>query len=142
MESKKRSRASDRPTFDEFHQIVTKMASGQKFTKAAIEAFRLVYFSYLDHVAVELEQHDKVSENDGVVLRACQVNSSPQFSAWADLAQSLLQEKGHKISSTKSSSRTKRAKQVTAEMEAEQERLLKKSLDAMKTSKIAHATTK
>lgn len=134
MNSKIGKRSNDRPTLDEFHQLVTTLSPDQPFTKAAIEAFRAAYFFYLDEVAFSLVQHDKVSEKDEIVLKACQRNGEDKlFLGWANQAQDiLLKKKSHGGPATGSKSKGKRRKKMTAEMEAEQERLLKVSMDAMK----------
>jgi hypothetical protein len=132
MDSRKRKGSNIRPTLDDFHQIVKQLAHDQKFTKAAVESFRHVFFSYLHEIALSLVEHDKVSESDGNVSKACVLDDSPLFVTWEKEARDLLQAKRNSSTSTDRRSKPKRPKQVTEEMEAEQERLLKKSMDTLK----------
>jgi hypothetical protein len=132
MDASKRKRGIDRPTLDEFHEIVKQLAPGQKFTKAAVESFRTAYFRYLSLVASSLVLHDKVVESDGIVSDACMLDKNPVVVGWEKVAQNLLQAKKGITSTANSRSKAKRPKQITAEMEVEQERLLKKSMDALK----------
>jgi len=134
MDSRKRKRSNDRPTLDEFHQIVKQVAPDQKFTKAALESFRHIYFCFLAEIASSLVRHDKVIESDGIVSKACGLGDNPLFIAWEREGHQLLKAKKDGNGNVTSGRRSKQRlpKQITQEMEAEQERLLKKSMDAHK----------
>ena len=133
MDSRKRKRSNDRPTLDEFYQIVKQVAPDQKFTKAAVEAFRHVYFCFLAEIASSLVHHDKVLESDGIVSKACGLGDNPLFIAWEREGHQLLKaKKDGNVTLGRRRGKPRLPKQVTKEMEAEQERLLKKSMDAHK----------
>ena len=143
MDSKKLKRhaGSDRPTCDEFHDILKQLAPNQTFTKGSVQLLRTAYFSYLDQVASTLVQHDKVtSKDDGIITTACSVNNTPEFVEWIQEAQTLLLSQKQtpnaagamtRGSHPKPTKASKKRATITAEMEAEQERLLRKSKDVM-----------
>jgi hypothetical protein len=132
MDSRKRKRSNDRPTLDEFHHILKQVAPDQKFTKAAVESLRHIYFSFLGEIASSLVRLDKVLENDGTVSKACGLGGNSLFIAWQQEGHQLLQAKKNSSFTSLRRSKPKLPKQVTQEMEAEQERLIKKSMDAHK----------
>lgn len=136
MDGKKRKRhaSSDRPTLDEFHTILQTLAPHQGFTKDSVELLRTAYFSYLREVGSVLVQHDKITHGDGIVETACTLNNTPMFVGWVRQAEEMLLLKGStQTTTTTTQSKHKLSKKriVTAEMEAAQELLLKKSKDGM-----------
>lgn len=135
--NRKRKGGNDKPTIDEFHQILKQLTPHHKFTAASVDVLRTAYFSYLREVASSLVEHDKINDNDGLVAKACSLenNSSSEFRRWTEESMALLKKEASSSedrASTMARPKPKRAKkQVTAEMEAEQERLLEKSKAAM-----------
>lgn len=131
------------------------------FTKEAVMALRTAYFSYLQQVASSLVEHDKLSRNDDdlVVETACGLNGTTEFVEWTKQAKELLwmkqrEQKDDDDDDTENPTGTANSKQptaaaaasrfihsksrrkkkqqlVSAEMEAEQERLLQQAKDAM-----------
>ncbi len=132
MDSKKRKRksGSDRPTLDEFHAILKQLAPNQAFTNDSVDLLRTAYFSYLREVASTLVQHDKITNDDGILAKACGLDSTPEFMRWVREAEELLKSSTNAASHPKQNKRSKKLA-VTAEMEAQQELLFKKSKDVM-----------
>jgi hypothetical protein len=127
---KKRQGGKDKPTIDEFHQILKQLTPNQKFTAASVDVLRTAYFSYLREVASSLVEYDKVTDNDDLVATACSLENSSEFRRWTEEGMVLLKS-SHERASTSHPKQKRAKKQVTAEMEAEQERLLEKSKEAM-----------
>jgi len=136
MNSKKRKLTHERPTLHEFHQVVKQLAPSQAFTKASIESLRNVYFTFLSEVTSSLVEHDKIVEGDGIVSKACTLGDRPLFVAWEEEARTLLtvkrKEETNTNGTTERRKKSKLSKQTIQDMEMEQERLLRKSVDTLK----------
>ena len=81
--------------------------------------------------------YDKVLESDGIVSKACGLGDNPLFIAWEREGRQLLKVKKDGNVTPGRRNKPRLPKQVTKEMEAEQERLLKKSMDAHKDRQTA-----
>ena len=125
----RRRSAKDKPTIDEFHQILRQLTPNHRFTAASVDVLRTVYFSYLGEIASSLVKYDKISNDDGIIAKACSLEESTEFQKWTDEAISLL--KGSDSGASAVRPKQKRKAQITAAMEAEQDRLLEKSKAAM-----------
>jgi hypothetical protein len=128
MDTTKRKRkvGKDKPTIDEFHLILKQLTPNQKFTTASVEVLRTAYFSYLREVASSLVEHDKITDHDDIVSKACSLDNSSDFQRWTEEGILLLKASNDRAPTVRPKPKLAK-KQITADMEAEQERLLNKS---------------
>ncbi|KAG7344006.1 hypothetical protein IV203_022014 [Nitzschia inconspicua] len=132
--SKKRALAV--PTLDEFHRNLQTLFSSDdgsylQFTEGAVTGLRQSYWTYLQQVATNLAHYDSLDDLE-VVAQSLNINSG--MAGIVAHAQDLVaQNKANnkkRISKGQITTHTKRKvkkQKITADMEAEQERLFQQS---------------
>lgn len=143
FEAGKKQRSLGAPTLDEFHGYLkalfplTSEDDGTlfvQFTEGAVVGLRQAYWTYLQHVASNLVEHDSLDDLDVVVQALTLDKSMADIVAQAQELLAANSQKTASASTTKTRASTcaytqkkhKRQK-ISADMEAEQERLLQQS---------------
>lgn len=102
------------------------------FSKGGVESLRAAYFAYLKEVSSILVQHDKITKKEEkLVETACSLNEIPELTALVQLAKSQAAAEATAETSHKPAKKRMKKNKITAEMQAEQEKLLNQSRIAM-----------
>jgi uncharacterized protein related to proFAR isomerase len=116
------------PTIDQFHTLLQQLCpenQNVEFTEKAVAGLRQVYIAHLQQVASSLTQWDSLKDEQKVVNALASIHHSDVAEPkWIQQAQNLLSSQQTK---RPAKVQRKRRPAITAEMQAEQERLLKKS---------------
>jgi hypothetical protein len=103
-----------------------------KFTESAVAGLRQAYFAYMQQVASSLTEWDDLKKDNHKIVEALGIDD-PEFEKWTQQAQELVvasqqeEEQQETAKGRPKKQRKRRRGAITAEMEAEQERLLKQS---------------
>jgi hypothetical protein len=139
--ARKKQRSLAVPSLDEFHGYLKLMFSPTsdddgsqlvQFTEGAVVGLRQAYWTYLQHVASNLVEHDSLDDLDVVVQALTLDKNLPDIVAQAQelLATSqntvVATTKARESTTTYAKKKQKRQK-ISADMEAEQEQLLQQS---------------
>jgi hypothetical protein len=120
------------PTIDQFHTILQQLCPNQnvELTEKAVAGLRQAYIAHLQQVASSLAQWDSLKDEQIVVDALASIHHSDVVAEhkWIQQAQSLLTSQQTK---RPEKVQRKRRPAITAEMQAEQERLLKKSKETV-----------
>ena len=136
MESKrKRGPMVGVPSLDQFHDILRQLPERKvKFTRSAVVGLRLIYHTYMQKVAASLTKWDSLNGDDSKIVKALEMDNADDFQQITRHAQELLVTSNKNHAQTKppsKKSRKRRRIKITADMEADQERLLKQSRRTM-----------
>ena len=109
-----------------------------QFTKGAVLGLKRAYETYLTAVASNLAQHDSLNDEQ-VVAECLSLNNNPDMAALVQQAQAYLanssandaEEDDRKMPASKSKRKRLQKQKITADMEAEQERLFQQSKAAV-----------
>jgi hypothetical protein len=134
------------PSPAQFHEILKQIApsaaddddddessSSMTFTEAAVMGLRSTFINYLDMVGSSLTEHDSLKEEE-LVVNALTINNNPQFEGFVRQAKEIITTTMKQKSATAPAKKRGKRKQkikITPEMEAEQDRMLQKSKEAM-----------
>jgi hypothetical protein len=139
----KKQRSLGAPSLDEFHGYLQALFSSTsddvdiphvQFTEGAVVGLRQAYWTYLQQVASNLVEHDSLDDLDVVVQALNLDESTADIVAQAQELLAVSSKSSAAVATTKGSASTfayakkkhKRQK-ISADMEAEQERLLQQS---------------